>query len=60
MFYCDPCAKVNEWPFALWNRSFGPCEICGNDSECNDVPSSHLPPARIVVRREEQSAGDPP
>ena len=42
MFYCDPCAKKNEWQEGFM-KSRGPCEICGRVALCNDVPSSALP-----------------
>lgn len=44
MFYCDECAKKNGWPVVFMARSYGPCEICGNKTDCNDVKSSRLPP----------------
>lgn len=44
MFYCDPCAKKNNWPDSI-GKSVGPCEICGKTAECNDRPSSTLPSA---------------
>lgn len=43
MFYCDPCALPRKWPTDTFVRSHGPCEICGNVSNCNDVPSKYLP-----------------
>jgi len=43
MFYCDICAKIKGWPISALARSLGPCEICGQSSICNDVPSSQLP-----------------
>lgn len=42
MFYCDKCRNEYGWPFSLY-RSFGRCEMCGNTTRCNDVPSSQLP-----------------
>lgn len=44
MFYCDPCAKKNDWPETLF-RSRGPCEVCGKVASCNDLPSKSLPVA---------------
>lgn len=45
MFYCDDCAHKNGWPIAFMARSYGRCEICGKERDCNDVKSSQLPPA---------------
>lgn len=42
MFYCDECAKKNEWPTGLM-QSRGPCEVCEKVRACNDVPSRYLP-----------------
>lgn len=42
MFYCNPCAKENDWPETI-TCSFGPCEVCGNSSICNEMPSKLLP-----------------
>lgn len=42
MFYCDECAKRNDWPMNM-SGSFGRCEMCGKARLCNDVPSSRLP-----------------
>ena len=47
MFYCDECAKRNDWPahkFML--RSYGPCEVCDKVAVCNDVPSRALKPMK--------------
>lgn len=44
MFYCDDCAKKNEWPAPDFGpRSRGPCELCKNVRVCYDVPSYALP-----------------
>jgi hypothetical protein len=45
MFYCDPCAKKKKWPESV-AKSKGPCEVCGRDAYCNDVPASKLPQRR--------------
>lgn len=42
MFYCDECANKNEWPETGF-KSYGKCEICGQQSNCNDMPSKDLP-----------------
>ena len=49
MFYCDECAKKNNWPSETGKRfaiksSFAPCECCGKTRGCYDVQSSQLPP----------------
>jgi hypothetical protein len=44
MFYCQPCAKKNEWPYEFYMRqSSGPCECCDKHAMCVDVPSRALP-----------------
>lgn len=44
MFYCQDCAKRNDWPNDEFvPRSRGPCEVCGKTASCYDVPSSCLP-----------------
>lgn len=45
MFYCEECAKRNDWPhdFCWQQVSFGRCEICGRTDSCFDVPSRLLP-----------------
>lgn len=35
MFYCDPCAKKNDWPVTMF-RSLGTCEECGAKRECSE------------------------
>lgn len=45
MFYCDPCAKKHWYPESI-GKSCGPCELCGKDALCNEVPSSRLPEPR--------------
>jgi hypothetical protein len=42
MFYCERCAIERDWPISL-SHSYGPCEICGRRTHCNNVPSSVLP-----------------
>lgn len=42
MFFCDTCAKKKKWPKSL-AQSFGPCEVCGVKTICNDVPTAALP-----------------
>lgn len=43
MFYCNECAKKNEWPDDAIMRSFGLCEICGLTADCNDITAKFLP-----------------
>jgi transcription elongation factor Elf1 len=38
MFYCDKCGKERSWPTDTLAKSTGPCEICGKQLECNDIP----------------------
>ncbi len=47
MFYCDSCRQENQWPESFVG-SYGPCEVCGNVTFCNDRSSDQLPPARIT------------
>lgn len=42
MFYCDTCAKENDWPTTM-AVSFGKCEVCGAQARCNDRPAALLP-----------------
>jgi hypothetical protein len=42
MFFCNKCAEECGWNESLV-KSFGPCEICGESTVCNDVPSRLLP-----------------
>lgn len=57
MFYCDPCGTSRAWPTNTLMRSHGPCETCGTDAVCNDVPSSLLPlPAGMTVAPLDHSA----
>lgn len=42
MFYCEKCRKELAWPEGF-AKSFGPCEVCGTSTECNDVASWLLP-----------------
>lgn len=41
MFYCDKCRKKMSWPEGF-SKSYGPCELCGKTSVCNEVHSKHL------------------
>lgn len=45
MFYCEKCAKKNEWPETVF-KSYGKCECCDKVAECNDMPSRYLPNPR--------------
>ena len=51
MFYCDKCGNERGWPVGVRGRSVGPCEICGATSDCNDVPSAHLPLPKVSKER---------
>jgi len=46
MFYCEECRVKHGWPQGI-SKSFGPCEMCNKCVECNDVPSSALPPSKV-------------
>ncbi len=50
MFYCDDCAEKRGWLKTI-GKSVGPCEICGKTKECNDRPSSELPPLKVDQKR---------
>jgi len=43
MFYCNECAEKKGYPITI-GRSQGCCEFCGRHANCNDMPSSKLPP----------------
>lgn len=49
MFYCDDCAKKNEWPESL-SKSRGLCEICEQLTLCNNRSISQLPIPRDAER----------
>lgn len=54
MFYCDRCARKNNWRIT-GVKSFGPCEICNTKVECSDVQSRDLPKPsekKIAPRKE--------
>lgn len=51
MFYCEDCAKENEWPEVI-SKSYGRCEICYKSKLCYDVQSKDLPLPKW--KREEQ------
>lgn len=42
MFYCESCRKKKGYPESM-NKSYGKCEICGNQAVCHEVASKHLP-----------------
>ena len=42
MFYCNDCAKKNEWS-ETGMKSNGRCECCGESAVCNERSSSMLP-----------------
>ena len=41
MFYCEECRVKNDYPKGMV-RSMGPCEICREVTECNDVSSRDI------------------
>lgn len=41
MFYCDDCAKKNDWNITLF-KSIGLCEVCNKMRVCSDLPSKKL------------------
>lgn len=42
MFFCEKCRKKRNWPDSI-GKSYGRCEVCGQSTLCNDVPSCALP-----------------
>ena len=48
MFYCDDCAKENDYPTSIV-KSVGRCELCGKEAICNDVSSSRLPKPKAFI-----------
>jgi hypothetical protein len=48
MFYCETCRAERQWPESI-GRSYGRCEICGVNANCNDRPSSSLPAPKALV-----------
>jgi hypothetical protein len=50
MFYCDHCAKKNEWPLTLF-KSNGQCEVCKKSRVCNEMRSSQLPPTKKNIEK---------
>jgi hypothetical protein len=42
MFYCEKCRKKYAYPESIM-KSSGPCEICGEVADCNDVATKNLP-----------------
>ena len=51
MFYCNDCAKENDYPETI-TKSQGPCELCGKVAICNDMPSSKLPKRKFYCDTE--------
>jgi hypothetical protein len=45
MFYCNACAEARGWPWTLF-RSYGRCEVCGRQANCNERPARLLPPPK--------------
>lgn len=55
MFICDDCLKKNDIddPLSLFApRSYGPCECCGDNKSCSDIPSRRL--ARLATEEKEE------
>jgi hypothetical protein len=53
-FVCAPCLEAKYQPVGCsWPRSSGPCEDCGKQALCYDVPSPalRLKPARKPERK---------
>lgn len=48
MFYCNDCADKYEYPQTIF-KSNGYCECCDTKKECNDMPSSKLPPPKKQI-----------
>lgn len=46
MFFCDECAVKKSWPQSV-NLVNHVCEVCGKETQCNDVPSEKLKPAEL-------------
>ena len=46
MFFCETCRIARHWPDSM-SKSKGPCEICGKNRYCYDVPSKYLPAPRV-------------
>jgi hypothetical protein len=44
MFLCIKCGKAQGSPDWWWNMpgSRGPCEDCGKQADCQDVPAGSL------------------
>jgi hypothetical protein len=55
MFYCDTCRDKRNWPDGFV-KSRGPCELCGKQAACSDVPSGALPPGPQAKERTEKDA----
>ena len=58
MFYCDDCAKENDYPTSIV-KSVGRCELCGKEAICNDVSSSRLPKPKAFICDTETSGLNP-
>lgn len=41
MFYCKECKEAHSYPETI-TRSFGSCEICGDEALCYDSPAAVL------------------
>jgi len=55
MFYCDSCAKKENYPISANNllRSSGKCELCNKPSECNDMSGKLLNLGNVVIFTDE-------
>lgn len=44
MYYCKPCALKAKWPHEdYFPKRPGQCQVCKQEAECVDVPSTALP-----------------
>lgn len=57
MFFCAACATANRWPESHF-KSYGTCEECGRQAECNDVPSRFLPSMVVTITAPEEDNGE--
>jgi len=59
MFYCDDCAKRNDWPETMF-RSLGTCEECGARAECSERSTRDLAGEdRAPIRKPEEMDRSP-
>jgi 5'-nucleotidase len=58
MFICQACNN-KEWGGQLFSliRSYGLCEMCGNNGDCVDIPSRFLPKSKSELASTQLSVG---